>query len=124
MKIKATVYTGMTLAVCALVGFDVVSFNLMQALQASLGDYSNFLLIALGIAQVVSVLLLIKPKTSTVATVSEVALLVSSLALVLSGQILFVLGNLVLMLISKLVFAKPEEQLKVAAAIRIEPKAI
>ena len=114
---KVFVYIGITLVVYALASADFSNIAFMQALEASYGEYLNFLFIAMGIAQVASVLCLIKPKTAKMANIAEVTLLVSSLILVLNGQLLFVTGNLVLMFISKLVFAKPEE-----AAAKAKPQ--
>lgn len=106
---KVFVYIGIAVVILGLASVDFSNLMFMQATLASYGEFLNVLFIGLGIAQATSILLLIKPKNRALANFAEVTLLISSLVLVLNGYLLFVMGNVVLMFISKLVFAKPSE---------------
>ncbi|MBX2857334.1 MAG: hypothetical protein KTR17_01625 [Cellvibrionaceae bacterium] len=109
---KVLVYTGITLIIYALASADTSNLSAMEALRATSGEYLNLLLIGLGIAQVSSILCLIKPKTANLVAAAEITLLISSLLLVLNSQVLFVMGNLVLMFLSKRIFAEPAAEAK------------
>lgn len=117
---KVFVYTGITLVIYALASADVSNLSFMQAALSAGSEYLNLILIGLGITQAGSVALLTKPKTPAQATAAEITLLVSSLVLLLNGQMLFVLANVVLMIVSKWVFAKPSHAEKQHAASEVK----
>ena len=110
-KIKAALYTGITVAMYALTQSDAATTFFKPVLQT---QSTSLLFISLGIAQVIGILLLIKPRSVSVSTAAEVTLLISALVLVFNGQILFVMGNIVLLFLSKFIFASSQATSKPA----------